>query len=316
MSKQMVTFFVIFLFSAPMVVAGNPTCSSVDTMAMKNSSHLLGLKIIDKYKRDHDSPRIRSYFLNPYAASDAEKRTVLGLIVDDAPYFNGTCDFIIQDEVIFRLCICIMANYSKEYLGGCAFNTVCLMGRFDHLAKYSSEIKAALAGKKSIDNYPVVILLCLLNLDAEEKDSLLKSKDLPRWARARLGDTIAENSLINKYINDKMREGDIREFGLAGTSKCIRTLLKTFNDTIYRQDSPGNKKSMTCSIIPVFGRLNPDNELLTNGFVKIMRFLSLSTPKEQVDYLYKVIDWMKQTYGITPDIPKPLPFMLIESPVE
>lgn len=316
MLKYGTILFLIVVTSEFYSIYGQPVSHSVvDTMIKENSYHLMQLVGVSRIP---GSERMTQYFSNPFAANENQKKDALNILVDFACLLSDTThkreSYIIQDEIVFKLCVCILAN-NRTYLSEHAFEKLVAAGRYDHLAKYSDVIKQALTNKTNIGGEPVEELLCLLNLSIEEKNKLLETKRLPDWVRARLGDTTAENNIINKYLNENSfrdKEYLANELGMVTTHKCINVLVKTFNDSNYDNDF-GGKTSITGFIIPAFGRLYPDNLLLTDQFLQ-MRFSRV--PKDVKAYLYKVMDWMKQTYGVSPDKSEPLPFIMITTKVK
>jgi hypothetical protein len=208
-----------------------------------------------------------------------------------------------------------LANCDETFPAERAFDELCKYGRFDYLTNYSDAIQAALAGKKKIGHKQAEELLCLLNLSVQDKKKLLDTKYLPEYVRARLGDTTAENKLMSEYLsaNTKklfyVRKRLVDEMGTVATPRTIRFLVRVFNDTIYGSDC--GKASIAACIIPKLGRLNPDNQLLTDQYEKVIHYPQRSSPQESTAYLKKVIDWMKKTYSVAPEIAEPLPFVAI-----
>jgi len=291
--------------------------NKVDSIVQQNSVHLL--ELVDKW---HINPHshIHQYFSNPFTTTDSIKKFALSNFLSCSPYLSKisstTNAFIIQDEIVFKLCISIIANYPKNYIGQQAFENLCKYARYDHLMKYSDEIKCALANKSKIGDYRVEELLAYVKLDSLEKKKMLEQKYLSTHIRARLGDTVAGNDLIKAYNNEKIyynRKDLIYKLGVAGTPKCLNALIKNFNDTIFDNEGNCGKISMTNYVIPKFGRLHPDNQLLTSDFENLTKYPRKKPTNEEVTtYLHKVIDWMKQTYGVSPDISEPLPFIVVD----
>jgi len=305
----MVSKNLLIILSAIFFSYGQTTPGAVDSFVNANSSHLLGL--VGDYNIIYHN-EIKQYLSKPFTTNDSLKLKVLPTFIGYATFLSETHSrdaFLIQDEIMFQLCIYVMANYYGKYCADEAFDELCKYGRFDYLIKYSEDIKRALAGKKKIGDSQVENLLCLLNLSGEEKKKLLETKYLPGYVRARLGDTTAENGLIKEFLNANtkdffyVRKRVVDELGTVATPNSIRFLIKVFNDTIYESGCQG-KRSIAAYIIPKLGRLHPDNQML-------MHYPHKATPEEVKDYLVKVIEWMKKTYGVAPDNSEPLPFIAI-----
>lgn len=302
---------ILFVSQTCFNVYGQSKSNAVDSLVKENSSHLL--QLVGNWNIANRD-QIKQYLSNPFTVNDSQKKAAILTLIDYATFLSNKHSresFIIQDEIVFKLCTRTLENYYGTYLAEDAFEKLCDYSRFDHLAKYSADIKHALSNRKKIGGKPKEELLCLLNLSGQEKTTLLEINNLPEYVRVRLGDTISENDLIAKFLNEKqfyIKKQLVNELGTAATPKSIQVLIRTFNDTNYEIHC-GGKTSITAFIIPKLGRLQPDNQLLTDDYEKIISTSQTIPPDKIKNYLYSVTDWMNKTYNVKPEKSESLPFI-------
>jgi hypothetical protein len=149
-------------------------------------------------------------------------------------------------------------------------------------------------------------LLALCRLDEKEREELLAREQLPLWARARHGDERAEKEIVNRLdAASRMRDYNFAihaatNASLAGTDKCLKALMRTFEHDIHtfiRQgDSVVAVLSAHLPILKLLARHYPDEPLLHE---RLWAASVASTPDERKAAFFSDFSrWAERTYGI------------------
>ena len=206
----------------------------------------------------------------------------------------------IEDDVVVEVLVSAMADPSKK-IHDAAFDDLMRYAKASQLRRHSRYIKNILMGYRFDNNLK---MLCLLDLDAPEKQKLLAQADLPLELRARLGDAHAQADLIaifeaaNTY---QTKEKLARSLGYVGSDACAAALIQSLESPLTLQ-APYESISIRVPIIKALGKIHPENELLTQ---EIHTIANLGDSQYGGDpmiqgYLGRVYEWASDTYGVKP----------------
>jgi hypothetical protein len=168
-------------------------------------------------------------------------------------------------------------------------------------------------------DYVAVALRILLSSEEERaklaKDTVfLKERGGGRlYLRAALGDTEAEDELIEEYRNETTFNGRreiLRQLLFVNSHRSITAALEGFSDEIY--DHPCSA-SVRVSIINQLSRLYPDEEKFrrltetdildgtpTYPFTAGTPFTSGTEPDWVAEYVESILSWMKESFNVIP----------------
>ncbi len=166
---------------------------------------------------------------------------------------------------------------------------------YPHLKKYEEEIRKY-KNNKNINSKEYIDLLVLTTTDKYIADSLLLNKDIPLHYRARLGDTIAEDSLINIFSEENVFRSKvilIDQLIFVGSKKCLKSLIENFNEPVYGYCF--NRKvenTIKAPILNGFYKLFPDIPIICEEYSKFKKFQS--NPADTIivkDYIHNFLQW-------------------------
>lgn len=195
---------------------------------------------------------------------------------------------------------------------------------FEILKKNSSRIKNSLEkGLFDTEEYSKehnwsdkYKLLSLLELSSEEKKELLKMY-MKVELKARLGDKKAEDKLIKTYLNCKeyrRRESYTKKMIMAGTDRCIKILIKTFNDPYfniekYKTAPPCTLSTIRVPIMEGLRRLHYKNKIINDELYTLLNDPAKKYLNRDLvaSFFKKFLIWAEKEYGVKPDKPTPPP---------
>jgi len=146
-------------------------------------------------------------------------------------------------------------------------------------------------------------LLCLMNLDKNEKDSILNNSETPLLIRARLGDRSAEDSIINQYKSQKdyrFKVKYLKELFYIGSERVLHFIATYFNETFYDDRGRCIGESIQYRILLGLRQFHPYEPLLNKPLAELSQkqmFLRIKDDEVR-QYLEEVRDWIKNTYDV------------------
>lgn len=153
-------------------------------------------------------------------------------------------------------------------------------------------------------------LVALTNPPAEVRDSLIKSSILPRAYKARLGDTIAQKSILEDFAKANFDQAwDLtKELSICGSKECLKTLTSAFGDTSYflKNESGRIVRTIRPAIVSAFQKYYPSDTLFNQMYDKLTgRVLhfngDLTDTMVVYPYVRAVAQFLKKEYGVTFD---------------
>lgn len=156
-------------------------------------------------------------------------------------------------------------------------------------------------------------LFILSNSDKFEADSLLKSDTaLAIYHKARLGDTVAENQLIDNFNHEKnyqVKKALIEQLFFVGTSRCLQCLIRHFNEPIYNICPDGTiGETLWNPILSGFHQLFPNDKLFSDEYE---RFLPISLAENNITsdeltmslkiFIHNFLKWSNAKFKVKPE---------------
>ena len=145
-------------------------------------------------------------------------------------------------------------------------------------------------------------LLCLMNLDKDEKDSILNNSETPLLIRARLGDRSAEDSIINQYKSQKYYRYKVKylkELFYIGNERVLHFIATYFNETFYDDRGKCIGESIQYQILLGLRQFHPYEPLLNKTLAELSKKQMFFHNDDEVrQYLEEVRDWIKNTYDV------------------
>lgn len=221
---------------------------------------------------------------------------------------DSTCPYL-SDEQIIDVLIAGLDSVNDVCIKSFCYN--CLE---DYVNPKDLFCKTAII-KNKINIFQCPSVAIYLDLTTEEKNMLFEKKDLTLFQRSILGDTISENDLIEKYYRckDSNRVLYARDIGKIASEKCVKALLKGFEQAEYVEEYGVDRSLVYYSIVGLKYAF-PDNELFSSVFYRMSRkyivnkYADIHNSKNsligQHEYLNKVREWIFSKLGI---LVSPLP---------
>jgi len=153
-------------------------------------------------------------------------------------------------------------------------------------------------------------LVALTKPPAGIRDTLIKSSMLPRPYKARLGDTIAQKSIIDDFAKaDFIQAWNLtKELSICGSKECLKTLAAAFGDTNYFVKNETGKivRTIRPAIVNAFQKYYPSDTLFNQMYDKLTgRVLhfndDLTDTMVVYPYVRAVAQFLEKEYDVTFD---------------
>ncbi|MFP4015122.1 MAG: hypothetical protein ACLFVQ_13630 [Chitinispirillaceae bacterium] len=217
----------------------------------------------------------------------------------------------IEDSVVTRIMIDFLkiADTSVNVIAG---SKILEHSKPDHIRFYSDLTKKNVNFDKFIkgEHLPSIVnmkILGLTKLSAEEKSNLLEKSFLPADTRAILGDTVAENYFIKRYLEEVSfnSRADLSEhLGYIGTPKTLKTLAASL-DTQITKATASDSVSVRYYILKALSYRYAENPLLTSQLEREMDFQSSraafvdgNVSQDQKTYMQLVSQWVNEEFDL------------------
>jgi hypothetical protein len=214
---------------------------------------------------------------------------------------------LVTDPFLIKLAIALLGDTTNMsgYALSVASSLLQSCTPYPVLVKYGSEIRKAM-NHENCNKKEYIELLILTNTDKTEADSLLKNKGLPLHYKARLGDKLAEDSLIKVFRNETVFEkriDEIQQLIFVGSINCQKALISVFNAPVYGYCYKSKVINTTkAPILDGFYRLYPEVAFISNGFSKFIRFeRSFSDTSASREYIDVFLKWAFDTFKVKPE---------------
>lgn len=237
-------------------------------------------------------------------------RNVLALGVKSAylPKIPGT---LLNNDPLVSCYVSMLAYGDKfgTWLPLEAFSYLLDFTPYGMLEKHGESIRYFLPAAPESDKQKER-LIALTNPPAEVRDTLIKSTRLSRAYKARLGDTIAQKSILEDFAKaDFYQAWDLtKELSICGTKECLKTLASAFGDTSYfiKNESGRIVRTIRPAIVNAFQKYYPSDTLFNQMYDKLTgRVLhfngDLTDTMVVYPYVRAVAQFLKKEYGVTFD---------------
>lgn len=215
---------------------------------------------------------------------------------------------LVTNDTLISLAVSLLGDTTQIALDAIKTGSFLLstLTAYPDVMKHSQEIrKMRNSVNSSTKEYQEILVMT--NNNKREADSLLRTENLPLQYRAHLGDTVAEDSLINLFKNEKSfkRKFDlVYQLIFTGSEKSLKTLILKFNEPIYDYCSDGRIiNTIKIPILAGFYRLYPGKPIFCGEYSKYRRFETGLNSKENVKKCIDMfLEWAYKTFGIKPEI--------------
>lgn len=266
----------------------------------------------------------KNYFLSlnnePLSVWHKNKKEVFGAFLSSCGivgWYDKNISFVINNELYFSILASLLKISSldlKSY-SDLALETLLNRTSFQLIKIHSNQIKEALQLNKSgFDNK--LKLFSLLDLTKNEKEQILSEKYVPLEIRARLGDNLSEDTLINNFINEAdydKKSKYVKYLIYVGTDRCIKNIIINFNQPFfkvikYKKSDSCISESIRYPVLIGFRQIFPENALFNARLQEFNPFFNgFNRPEEVTRYLNEFKFWAKSKYGVEPVDPDPTP---------
>jgi hypothetical protein len=152
----------------------------------------------------------------------------------------------------------------------------------------------------------------LLLLAGVDRAAATRIVDLDRATlaeRARLGERLAEDSLIAAYdgaTSYRTKVKLVEALGYCGTQRCLAHLIRRFNEPAYdlRGTNSCVHESIRYPILKTLVPYHPDAGIL-NADLRSLEPYGLDEPEAVSVYLGRFLEWAEKEYGVQPSDPSP-----------
>jgi len=226
-------------------------------------------------------------------------RTVFDICLNISKMQNDT-SYVLNSGIYVDL----LFEMLKEKIEGVSYDQIVriLMRRTARQALQKHEYYKAIMKNAPLGQSDRTKLLCLMNLDKNEKDSILNNSETPLIIRARLGDKSAEDSIIDQYKNQKYyryKADNLRTLFYIGSDRVLHFIASYFNETFYDDRGGCINESIQYRILLGLRQFHPYEPLLNKPLAELSKKQAFFHNDDEVkQYLKEVRDWIKNTYGV------------------
>lgn len=262
---------------------GTTTAEYFDSLISKKD-----IAIDSWYKR---SEQIVTFFSNFYSTSYRSSGSGYALV---------TSDFLVQLAISMLSDTTVISSYAIQT----GTRLLKFSTSYPVLLKHNKELQLC-KNKVNSSTEEFLEILILSTNNKAYSDSLLRLKVMPLHYRAKLGDAIAEDSLIRQFVTDTIFSHKINlvfNLGFVGSLKCQKALITQFNAPVYGYCR--NKHSIITikpGIIECFYHLYPDIPVISNDYTKYITFQK--SPTDTVasrEYIQRFLKWAEDSLKVEP----------------
>lgn len=227
---------------------------------------------------------------------------------DSYSSFNTNYRYTNDDSLVKILIRCLSdtTNHSTKVIEWCAGSLVGYTAR-PQLIKHSKLIREMRnTVNEKIGGYRE--LLVLSNTDKKEADSLLKAdSSMPLHYRARLGDIVAEDTLLAMYDAEKnnyFRKSKILKWlTFVGSEKCIKKLIFKLNEPLYDYCKDKVHLTIRYKILKELYPLFPDVPSFRDEFYKFQQLATGNLYNTELikNFINQLLLWAEKKYGVKPE---------------
>jgi hypothetical protein len=216
-------------------------------------------------------------------------------------YQNGDC--VNDDSLVTILVSCLSdtTSIATKVLPKC-FQALFQFTAYPQLIKHAKLINRT-ENKINTKYVDYLKLKVLVNNKKDFVDSLLKNNDLPIEYRARLGDSVAEQKLIELFDQEndyKTKALLVNKLIFVGSKKCLSKLIFKLNDTLTSKCNGLTVETLRWPILKGFRKLYPTSEF-SHDFIKLVNSGNKNDPELIKSVDKKFIEWAYNEFKIKPE---------------
>lgn len=221
---------------------------------------------------------------------------------------NSNYHLVNEDTIVKILIRCLSdtTDFSDKVIEQCTESLIGNTAR-PQLIKHSKLIRE-IRNSVNEKNKSYKELLILSNTDKKEADSLLKADStMPLHYRARLGDIVAEDTLLAMYDAEKKnffrKNKIIKWLTFVGSEKCIKKLIIKLNEPLYNYCKGKVHLTIRYEILKKLYSLFPEVPVFRDEFYKFQQFGTGNLYNTELinKFINQLITWAEKKYGVKPE---------------